>query len=189
MRDNSLKKDVFNRIAGELNGKFPSQRVPKTGKSCSTKWSMIWSKIKAEYTLISEIRSASGFYYDDSKGALVDDYTRAAWSIFCKSHPGASKYENNTWPYWNDVALLVPNIAKGTHVLHLGQAKSKQGQKKSTSPTDLDTIAAPPTPFTAVRCDDKHQPEAENSKYHRLSCCITNIETIPSSVCHCATQG
>ncbi|KAN0084493.1 hypothetical protein V8E55_007997 [Tylopilus felleus] len=132
----NLKKDVFHRIAGELNGKFPSH--------------MIWSKIKAEYTLISGIRSASGFYYDDSKGALVDDYTQAAWSIFFKSHPGASKYKNNPWPYWDNVALLVPNIAKGTHVLHPGQAKSKQGQKKITGPTDSDTIAAPPTTFTAV---------------------------------------
>ena len=44
----------------------------------------------------------------------------------------------------------MPNIAKGTHVLHPGQAKSKQGQKKITGPTDSDTIATPPTTFTAV---------------------------------------
>ncbi|KAN0075254.1 hypothetical protein V8E55_011277 [Tylopilus felleus] len=81
--------------------------------------------------------------HSNYKGALVDDYTQA------ELH-GASKYENNPWPYWNDVALLVLNIAKGTHVLHLGQAKSKRGQKKSTSPTDLDTVATPPTPFIAV---------------------------------------
>ena len=34
----SFKDETFNKIASELNQKFPSQRVPKMSKSCKGKW-------------------------------------------------------------------------------------------------------------------------------------------------------
>ncbi|KAF8122775.1 hypothetical protein EV363DRAFT_1300964 [Boletus edulis] len=144
LSDNHLvdgfKDEVLNKIVGELNEKFPSQRVPKTGKSCCTKW----SGIKSEFTLISEIRAASGFHYHDVNGVTVDQYTRAAWLSFCGSHTGATKYEGKAWPYWDAVLPLMPSIGKGTHVRH--PAKSKQGKKKIIT----DIAATPATPFGTV---------------------------------------
>jgi hypothetical protein len=38
---NSFKEETFNKIANEVNQKLPSQRVPKTGKYCCSKWANI----------------------------------------------------------------------------------------------------------------------------------------------------
>jgi hypothetical protein len=32
---------------------------------------------------MKEIKSASGFHYDDEKGAIVDEATKDAWEGFC----------------------------------------------------------------------------------------------------------
>ncbi|KAG6369775.1 hypothetical protein JVT61DRAFT_13594 [Boletus reticuloceps] len=36
--DNGFKDETYNKIAAELNQRFPNQKVPKTGKSCSAKY-------------------------------------------------------------------------------------------------------------------------------------------------------
>ena len=41
-------------------------------------------KLKAEYNLVKLIKGASGFHYDDEKGAIVDKHTGSAWDDFCK---------------------------------------------------------------------------------------------------------
>ena len=111
---------------------------------------LLESKIKSEHTLISQIRGASGFHYDDVKGAMIDNATRTALDGFCKvhrvpnwklflfqpnrifqSHPGAAKYENNLWPYWDDVSPLMSVIPKRTHLHH------PAGPSQSENETDL----------------------------------------------------
>lgn len=42
------------------------------------------SQLKTEHNLIKQIKGASGFHYDDEKGAVVDEHTESAWNDFCK---------------------------------------------------------------------------------------------------------
>ncbi|KAG9309701.1 hypothetical protein JVU11DRAFT_10377 [Chiua virens] len=112
-------------------------------------------KIKSKHTLIGQIRSASGFHYDDVRGATVDDNTRPAWEGFCKasrafdfklfffhpiyffqSHPGAARYKKNPWPYWNDVTPLMSAIPKKMHVHRPAATKSKRHGKQPGPSTD-----------------------------------------------------
>ncbi|KAG6372385.1 hypothetical protein JVT61DRAFT_7844 [Boletus reticuloceps] len=78
---------------------------------------------------------ASGFHYDDVKGVAVDDVTRHAWELFCRSHPGVMKYEGNGWPYWNDVTPLVSAIPKSSHLHRPMKSKSKRSQKQHKAST------------------------------------------------------
>jgi hypothetical protein len=100
--DSNFKEETFNQVAEELNRKFTEQKVPKTNKSCHLKWSnvsviflrscctctsiltiILW-KIKNEFYLVHDIRSASGFHYSDTEGLSVDSSFQAAWEGFCK---------------------------------------------------------------------------------------------------------
>ncbi|KAG9308445.1 hypothetical protein JVU11DRAFT_11938 [Chiua virens] len=80
-------------------------------------------KIKSEHTLIGQIRSASGFHYDNVRGATFDDNTRPAWEGFRKA--SAVRYEKNPWPYWDDVTPLMSAIPKKMHIHRPAATKSK----------------------------------------------------------------
>ncbi|KAG9313722.1 hypothetical protein JVU11DRAFT_6074 [Chiua virens] len=71
---------------------------------------------------------------------MVDEHTQAAWDGFCKSHPGAAKYEDNPWPYWADVSPLISAVPKKAHIYCPAMAKSKQKQPRFS--TDTTGIAA-----------------------------------------------
>ena len=94
--NNNFKEETFNMIAGEINTKFPSQKVLKTGCSCCSKLSnvcisLLWNnggthkvlQLKSEFNLVEDIRAASGFFYDDVKGATVNNTNWDAWASFC----------------------------------------------------------------------------------------------------------
>lgn len=98
--DNNFKEEMFNMIAGEINAKYPSQKVPKTGHSCHSKLSnvhipLLWNnagthkvlQLKSEFNLVADIRAASGFFYDDVKGATMNHTNQDAWASFCRVSP------------------------------------------------------------------------------------------------------
>ena len=98
--NNNFKEETFNMIAGEINAKYPSQKVPKTSCSCHSKLSnvhisLLWNnagthkvlQLKSEFNLVVDIRAVSGFFYDDVKGATMNDTNRDAWASFCRVSP------------------------------------------------------------------------------------------------------
>ena len=44
-------------------------------------------QLKSEFNLVADIRAASGFFYDDVKGATMNHTNQDAWASFCRVSP------------------------------------------------------------------------------------------------------
>ena len=66
--------------------------------------------------------------------------------IHFKSHHGATKYEGNPWPYWAEMALLMPSNVKKAHMYLPAQLKLKCTWKKATAPAPAPSLSLAPVP-------------------------------------------
>ena len=71
----------------------------------------------------------------------------SVFALICfKSHHGATKYEGNPWPYWAEMAPLMPSNVKEAHTYLPAQSKPKHTQKKATAPAPAPGLSLAPVP-------------------------------------------
>ncbi|KAH9843494.1 uncharacterized protein C8Q71DRAFT_719275 [Rhodofomes roseus] len=62
--------------------------------------------------------SQSGFHWDPEHGADIDKHLEWVWQDYVKKNPGAEKFRNKGWPYYELMVHIMPSTAKGTHGFH-----------------------------------------------------------------------
>ncbi|TFY69704.1 hypothetical protein EVJ58_g262 [Rhodofomes roseus] len=62
--------------------------------------------------------SQSGFHWDPEHGADIDKHLEWVWQDYVKKTPGAEKFRNKGWPYYELMVHIMPSTAKGTHGFH-----------------------------------------------------------------------
>ncbi|CAN1177682.1 hypothetical protein LINPERHAP2_LOCUS33235 [Linum perenne] len=79
---------------------------------------------KDKFAAMLELKRASGFGWDDTRGCVVADDVIFAGRV--KSHPKASGLNNKPLSYWDDLSFIFgAEMATGADVVQLGDALSK----------------------------------------------------------------
>ncbi|KAF8143240.1 hypothetical protein K438DRAFT_2029674 [Mycena galopus ATCC 62051] len=107
----NFKMVTFRGAAAVVN-KIRTKGGPKTAKSCQNKY----GNFKKIYELILRIMEVSGWTWTHEKGVNVIPGMEGTWDAFVARNPGAEAFRNKGWPYFDSMASIMPEVAKGTHV-------------------------------------------------------------------------
>lgn len=125
------------------------------GGACILKWTvhsfllmyLYAFQLRKTYAVIEHIKlHASGFTWDDTRGACIDVASQSAWQTYVKQHPDAKPFRNKGWTHLARMEKLVPSQAKGTHVFRPSQATTLDDQEDDRQSTDPPSPADPPSP-------------------------------------------
>ncbi|KAG1821400.1 hypothetical protein EV424DRAFT_819495 [Suillus variegatus] len=87
-------------------------------QSCKNKWIMC----KKKHAAIVEIKSQSGFSWDEELGANIGPADATCWTTFANAHPDAKPFRNKGWKHFDEMDdLLRAQISRGTNAFHAGQ--------------------------------------------------------------------
>ncbi|KJA13473.1 hypothetical protein HYPSUDRAFT_125539, partial [Hypholoma sublateritium FD-334 SS-4] len=74
---------------------------PKDSKSLQNKW----NALKKTYRVVLAIQAASGWVWDNEKGADINIYSALSWDDYVKKHPAAKPFRNRGWVHLENMAL------------------------------------------------------------------------------------
>ena len=167
----NFKMSVFNSASAELN-KVITRGGHKTGKSCQNKYKsvrLLWLfysfllicfilQLRKTLEAILHIKyQASGFTWDDERGADIDIASDAAWTTYVKQHPGAKPFRNKGWVHLAQMEQLAPSKARGCNVFRAPQAVAEDHD------TVLDRDDTPP-PLRDLRAEGLGSPSWDIEK-------------------------
>ncbi|KAG1752759.1 hypothetical protein EDD22DRAFT_763221, partial [Suillus occidentalis] len=72
-------------------------------QSCKNKW----LNCKKKYAAIVDIKSQSGFSWDDKLSANISPADAAHWMAFAKTHPDAKPFRNKGWEHFHEMDELM----------------------------------------------------------------------------------
>ncbi|KAJ6546381.1 hypothetical protein B0H10DRAFT_2447572 [Mycena sp. CBHHK59/15] len=110
---------------------------PKTGKSCSQKY----TALKKIWTFIDTIKGISGWSWSDTKGVDVTPASKGTWDAYVLKHPEVARFRNEGWPYYDLMAPLMPSKAKGSHVFRAAAAPTAPTARSLSPDWDEDQLA------------------------------------------------
>ncbi|KAG1719180.1 hypothetical protein EDB19DRAFT_1974551 [Suillus lakei] len=87
-------------------------------QSCKNKWIMC----KKKHTAITDIKSQSGFSWDEELGTNIGPADAVWWTAFMNACPDMKPFHNKGWKHFDDMDdLLHAQIMRGTNAFHAGQ--------------------------------------------------------------------
>ena len=108
--------------SGILDGTHKDWHSFDQSSSQNTMWSPIWRGLHLVLTtlttkgpLLMKQLSKCGLHI---ARLCAHRYHFTFFWCFFQSHPGAAKYKDNPWPYWNDLLPLMSSSPKQSHVLN-----------------------------------------------------------------------
>ncbi|KAJ7917928.1 hypothetical protein B0H13DRAFT_2439608 [Mycena leptocephala] len=116
-----------NQAAAGDNGNL-RQGGPKTSKSCEQKYRVL----RKFWGFVDVIKGVSGWTWSDKEGVSVTPATQGTWDAWVAKNKQAARFENKGWPFYDLMAPLMPQKAKGSNVFRAGAASSER--EKSQSP-------------------------------------------------------
>jgi hypothetical protein len=105
--------------------------------------------------LILLIKGVSGWTWTNELGVNVTPAMEGTWEAFVARNPMAAQFRNKGWPYFDLMASIMPDTAKGTHVFRPGNAApppANEALARTSSPDwDEDEMERD---FGAINSDD-----------------------------------
>ncbi|KAJ8580840.1 hypothetical protein M405DRAFT_885953 [Rhizopogon salebrosus TDB-379] len=86
--------------------------------SCKNKW----NSCKKKHAAIVDIKSQSGFSWDDESGANIGPADAARWTAFAKTCPDTKLFRNKGWKHFHEMdELMHSQLSRGTNAFHADQ--------------------------------------------------------------------
>ncbi|KAJ7749798.1 hypothetical protein DFH07DRAFT_775298 [Mycena maculata] len=123
-------KPVTHRAAAKHVNEIRKKGGPKTGKSCGQKYAIL----RKDWLMVDKIKNTSGYHWDDEMGVTVDDAMLGSWQEYVKAFPGATRFKNAGWQYYDLMVPLMPSKAKGSHVFRAGIASQAGANAEGAAP-------------------------------------------------------
>ncbi|KAJ7759770.1 hypothetical protein DFH07DRAFT_772102 [Mycena maculata] len=123
-------KPVTHRAAAKHVNEICKKGGPKTGKSCGQKYAIL----RKDLLMVDKIKNTSGYHWDDKTGVTVDDTMLGSWQEYIKAFPGAARFKNAGWQYYDLMVPLMPSKAKGSHVFRAGIASQAGANAEGAAP-------------------------------------------------------
>jgi hypothetical protein len=82
--------------------------------------------------LVDTIKGISGWTWSDDKGVNVSEKTKGTWDDWVAINKEAKRFRNKGWPFYDLLAPLMPQKAKGGNVFRAGTVPEER--EKSQSP-------------------------------------------------------
>ncbi|KAG1842856.1 hypothetical protein DFJ58DRAFT_665658, partial [Suillus subalutaceus] len=77
--------------------------IKRDGLSCKNKW----ITCKKKHTAIIDIKSQSGFSWDDELGANIGPADAARWTAFANARPNTRPFRNKGWKHFDEMDNLL----------------------------------------------------------------------------------
>lgn len=96
--NNGWKRDTWRRITFQLNARFGVNYTYDQLKNN-------WQNLRKKYILVKDIRSQSGFGWDNEK--MIATATDEVWDAYIASHPKAKLWRNQAFPHYDRLHSLL----------------------------------------------------------------------------------
>ncbi|KAG1839199.1 hypothetical protein DFJ58DRAFT_733419 [Suillus subalutaceus] len=125
------------------------------------------------YTAIVDIKSQSGFSWDDELGANIVPADAACWTAFAKSCPDMKPFRNKGWEHFHEMdELMCTQPSRGTNAFHAGHETFKSEQALS----DDGQVNGTPKDTQPVVEDEAEQPGEHVEELERAAGMVSDKE-------------
>lgn len=86
--------------------------------------------------MVCAIKVVSGWTWDDTTGATINQDTASSWEDYVARHPDARPFRNRGWPHARNFEIIMPSSVSGTNVFIPTATPSPTPPPPSTSTQD-----------------------------------------------------